>query len=233
MRPPMIRLTTFEKITLEKWHKIVYIFVQKEGGMYSKIILKKIQSFPEGEPFVANMFLEIAPYTAIRHTLSRLVKSGHLMRAARGVYVRPKMNRFVGPIPPSSENIVRLKSEGEMIGITGAEAVQRLGLSTQVVLKEIFLTSGRSRKIRLENGREILLRHAAPRKLMLAGRPAGVALTALWYLGKNGVTTETIHQIHKRLPPEEFEILKNETHLMPSWMREKLLNSGEEVACGR
>ena len=200
--------------------------------MYSKIILKKIQSFPEGEPFVANMFLEIAPYTAIRHTLSRLVKSGYLMRVARGVYVRPKMNRFVGPVPPTSEKIIQLKSEGETIGITGAEAVQRLGLSTQVILKEIFLTSGRSRKIQLENGREIILRHAAPRKLTLAGRPAGVALAALWYLGKNGVTTETIHQIRRRLPAEEFEALKRESRSMPAWMCERLLNFREEAASG-
>lgn len=201
--------------------------------MYSKEILKKIQSFPEGEPFRANMFLEIAPHTAIRHSLSRLVKSGYLMRVARGVYVRPKMNRFVGPVPPTSEKIIQLKSEGETIGITGAEAVQRLGLSTQVVLKEIFLTSGRSRKIQLENGREIVLRHAAPRKLTLAGRPAGVALAALWYLGKNGVTTETIHQIRRRLPSEEFEALKREARSMPAWMCEKLLNLREDVAGGR
>lgn len=108
----------------------------------------------------------------------------------------------------SLEEIVRLKSEGETTGITGAEAVQKLGLSTQVILKEVFLTSGRSRKIQLENGREIVLRHVAPRKLVLAGRTAGVALTALWYLGKKGVSTETIRQIRRRLPSEEFEVLK-------------------------
>ena len=201
--------------------------------MYSKAILKKIQNLPEGEPFKATMFLEIAPHTAVRHALSRLVKSGYLMRVTRGVYVRPKMNRFIGPVPPTSEEIVRLKSEGEMIGITGAEADQKLGLSTQVVLKEVFLTSGRSRKIQLENGREIVLRHAAPRKLILAGRPAGVALTALWYLGKNGVTTETIHQIRRRLPSKEFEVLKKEAYLMPAWMSERLLNPREDVIGGR
>ncbi len=201
--------------------------------MYSKAILKKIQGFPEGEPFTANMFIEIAPHTAIRHALARLVKSGYLMRATRGIYVRPKMNRFIGPVPPSSEEIVRLKSEGETIGITGAEAVQKLGLSTQVVLKEVFLTSGRSRKIQLENGREIVLRHVAPRKLVLAGRPAGVALTALWYLGKKGVSTETIHQIRRRLSSEEFEVLKKEAHLMPAWMRERLLDPREGGGGGR
>ena len=193
--------------------------------MYSKAILEKVKSLSEGEPFKTSLFFEIAPYASIRKALSSLVKSGYLMRAARGIYLRPKMNRFVGSIPPTSEKIVELKSEGETIGITGAEAVQKLGLSTQVVLKEMFLTSGRSRKIRLENGREIVLFHTAPRKLTLTGRPAGVALTALWYLGKKGVTAETIQQIRKRLPPEEFEALKREFPLMPAWMRKKLLNS--------
>nr|EES51964.1 MAG: conserved hypothetical protein [Leptospirillum ferrodiazotrophum] len=108
-----------------------------------------------------------------------------------------------------------------------------MGLSTQVVLKEVFLTSGRSRKIQLENGREIVLRHVAPRKLVLAGRPAGVALTALWYLGKKGVSTETIHQIRRRLSSEEFEVLKKEAHLMPAWMRERLLDPREGGGGGR
>ncbi len=196
--------------------------------MYSKSVFERIQRIPEGEPFKASLLIGIAPYSSIRKALSTLVKSGYLMRVSQGVYVRPKINDYLGAIRPSSRKILELVAKGEMIDITGAEAVQRLGLSTQMVLKEIFLTSGRTRTIRLENGGRIFLRHVSPRKLVLAGRLAGIALIALWYLGKNGVTMATIRQIRKRLPPQEFDALKKEAPSMPAWMREKILNSGEE-----
>ena len=105
--------------------------------MYSRVLCEKIQRHPEGEPFKAGMFREIAPMTAIRRTLSKLVKSGTLMRVTRGVYVRPEISRYAGPVPPSSGAILRLVAEGETITLSGVEAAQRLGLITQMVLKEI------------------------------------------------------------------------------------------------
>jgi hypothetical protein len=66
------------------------------------------------------------------------------------------------------------------------------------------------------------LRHAAPRKLALSGRPAGLALTALWYLGKNQTTSAVVEKIKNRLPPEEFEALKSATVYMPAWMAQAI-----------
>lgn len=195
--------------------------------MYSKNILKKIENLKEGEPFKSSAFLEIAPYTAIRHTLSRLVTSGYLMRVTRGIYVRPEINRYTGPVPPVTEKILKLVASGEKISITGAEAAQRLGLSTQIVLKEVYLTSGRTRKIRLENGWTIVLRHASHRKLSLSGRLAGVALSALWWMGKKEVTHQVISIIRQKLPTEEFLALKESVPLMPSWMG-KMFSKNEE-----
>jgi len=201
--------------------------------MFTKAILEKIESLPEGEPFKSTMFFEISTNTAIRQALSRLVKSGQLMRVARGVYVKPEMSRYVGPVPPSSRKIIKLMAEGEKITITGAEAAQRLGLSTQMVLKEVYLTSGCTRIIRLENGGIISLRHASPRKLALAGSLAGIALSALWWMGKEEVTSEVIHLIRQKLSPEEFRVLKEASPLMPAWMSEKILNERKESIVGR
>jgi hypothetical protein len=56
------------------------------------------------------------------------------------------------------------------------------------------------------------------RKLLLAGRPAGLALAELWYLGKNEVTVETIEKIRRKLSPTEFKVLKSVMSAMPTWM---------------
>jgi len=53
------------------------------------------------------------------------------MRVTWGVYVRPKTNRFVGPVIPPSEKILNVVAKEETIGILGAEAAQQLGLMAQ------------------------------------------------------------------------------------------------------
>jgi len=67
-------------------------------------------------------------------------------------------------------------------------------------------------------GTVIKLKHVAPRKLALAGRPAGTALVALWYLGKGQVNRKVIATIADKLPKEEFEVLRGAQSAMPAWM---------------
>ena len=49
-----------------------------------------------------------------------------------------------------------------------------------------------------------------------AGEAAGAALSALWYLGKDNVTPETVATIEAALGPEEFQRLLSAD--MPAWM---------------
>lgn len=68
----------------------------------------------------------------------------------------------------------------------------------------------------------VRLQHVAARKLALAGRPAGQALSALWYLGKHQVTPATFERIAAKLPQAEFEVLRGAKSAMPAWMVEAL-----------
>jgi len=69
---------------------------------------------------------------------------------------------------------------------------------------------------------EVQLKHVPKRKVALAGSPAGEALSALWYLGREEVTPEIFGRIEERLPNEEFAVLANKQKVMPGWMREAL-----------
>jgi hypothetical protein len=65
-----------------------------------------------------------------------------------------------------------LHPEGETIVSNGAAAANALGLTTQVPVRSVYLTSGRSRKMHL--GKQVVeLRHAPRWQLALANRPAG------------------------------------------------------------
>jgi hypothetical protein len=135
------------------------------------------------------------------------------------VYYRPKTSRLVGPVPPVPRAVVEALTEGrgEMIGVHGAEAARQLGLSNQTPLSPVFLTSGRSKTVRMGN-LAMRLQHASPRELTLAGRPSGTALSALRYLGRGQVTPEVIAQVRSVLPHAEFTALREETAVMPAWL---------------
>lgn len=51
-----------------------------------------------------------------------------------------------------------------------------------------------------------------------AAHRAGLALSALWYLGRNEVTPQTIRQIRSKLPSTEFAALTAAKASMPWWM---------------
>ncbi len=185
-----------------------------------KAIRKRIGETPPGEPLPAALFRGLGSRAAVDQALSRLVKAGKIERVARGVYMRPKEGRF-GPVPPPALRVAQAlaESSGAAVQVHGAEAASRLGLSTQVPARPAFLTTGPTRRVRL--GKQVVeIRHASPRKLAMAGRPAGLALTALWYLGKGEVTPAVIETLRHRLPAAEFEALKEARSLMPAWMAE-------------
>jgi hypothetical protein len=133
------------------------------------------------------------------------------------VFVRPKENRFIGNIMPDAAKIVEAlaRDHGETIQVHGAEAARRFKLSTQVPTMPVFLTSGPSRELKIDN-LTIKLKHASHRKLHLAGKRPGLALSALWYLGKDNVNDNVISTIHENLTEKEFETLKHTD--MPAWM---------------
>jgi hypothetical protein len=64
------------------------------------------------------------------------------------MYVAPQESEF-GTYPPSAEKVVSSygKITGERIVPSGARAANNLGLTTQVPVEELFLTSGKARTL--------------------------------------------------------------------------------------
>lgn len=192
----------------------------------AELIRQRIEGIPIGEPFTPKVFLEFGTRASVDQTLSRLVKAGSIERVARGVFVRPELSRFVGKVMPEPLQVAETvaKATGSTVQIHGAEAARRLELTSQTPTQSVFITSGPSKRIRVGNT-EIRLQHVCQRKLALAGRPAGLALTAMWYLGKEEVTPAVVQKIRRKLGPGEFAALKSATSSMPAWMSDALFRS--------
>lgn len=185
-------------------------------------IRNTILRIPRGEPFVTSRFLKLGSRAAVDKAISRLVEQGVIERVARGVFVRPKNSRFVGKVMPDVTRVVEViaKSHGEKIQVQGAEAARRFKISTQMPTKDIYYTNGPSREIKIGKVKVKLMHTSSPRKLQLAGKKAGLALTALWYLGKDQVNAETLQLIRAGLNEKEYEQFLCASK--PAWMNQAI-----------
>lgn len=135
----------------------------------------------------------------------------------------PRNESFVGKVMLAPIKVAETiaKTTGSLVQEHSAEAAHQFELTPQTPTQPVFSTSGRSKRIRVGK-LEIRLQHVCQRKLALGGRPAGLALGALWYRGKNKVTPLLIGKIQQKLSVTEFEALKSVTSAMPSWMSNTL-----------
>jgi len=110
---------------------------------------------------------------------------------------------------PDTQKVVEViaRDHGETIQVHGAEAARRFKLTTQTPTTPVYYTSGPSRELQIDN-LAVKLKHVSQRKLLLAGKRPGLALSALWYLGKEAVNAEVLEAIRKGLSTKEYEILK-------------------------
>ncbi len=194
-------------------------------------ISNRIKHMPKGKPFAGAVFAHAGSRASVDKALSRMVLSGSLERVARGVYMRPKQSEHTGKKVRANPIAVMqavAKARGETIQVHGVEAARRLGLSTQMQVLPTYYTSGSTREIKIGNA-VVRLRHASRQRLQQAGTKVGTALTALLYLGKEGLTEQAKNKIASSLSAEEFNKLM--ACKMPEWMRSALVAYVKEHTC--
>lgn len=182
----------------------------------SKILEHSVKLAAE-TPFCAKELLHLGSRAAIDQALSRLVRSGKLLRTGRGLYVRPIESRF-GIRPPAPERVVQevAKLRGETIASSGAAAANSLGLTTQVPMRVVYLTSGPSRTIKV-GAQSIEMRHARRWELTLAGEPAGEAVRALSWLGPSQAQAG-LALLKQKLPKATLKQIAERRGTFPTWL---------------
>ena len=193
-----------------------------------EVILLHAQSLPEGGMLSPKEFLHLGSRAAVDQAFSRLTKEGKLLRVARGTYVAPVSSRF-GTRAPSPERVVESLAthNGEVVAAHGATAANALGLTQQVPIREVYVTSGRTRKLKLGRS-EVLVKHVARWMLALGTGPAGAAVRALAWMGPAHAGTSLV-ALRRTLPPSEWHALTSSRAALPSWMARAI---GEEAARG-
>ena len=111
----------------------------------------KVKRAKPGQIFLPSDFKDLGTSTAIRKALSRFVEQKVLVRMGQGIYATPIHDKVFGDVLPSMEEIAVTLAKKDHVKImpTGQYALNKIGLSTQVPMKMVYLTNGTKKNISL------------------------------------------------------------------------------------
>lgn len=186
-------------------------------------IRKRIEDAGDGALFFNNSFPEYDD-EYVGKVLSDLVKQGILHRLSRGVYLKAKETKF-GLVYPSEYTLANAIAERDNAEVlpTGSTALNMLGLSDQVTMNPVFLTSGSARRIKLGN-RTITFKRGVPRNFAVKGKVTRLVVQAMKAIGENNFTEEDLQAVGSVLAkyPED-ETMAHDLTVMPSWIKKNII----------
>ena len=122
-----------------------------------------VEQAKNGTIFIPDDFTTCGTPDAVRSGLSRLCRNGKLFRFAKGIYYIPLYDKWDSTLREPSLDAIALKiaqRDNARVIPTGAYALNKLGLSTQVPANIIYITDGSARQVKFGNGRSITFRHS-------------------------------------------------------------------------
>ena len=196
---------------------------------------RRIKTRGAGAVFVPKDFIDLGTRAAVDQALSRLASQGAIRRLSRGVYDSPRENTRLGiTLTPPPDDIVRAfaTTGASRIQVSGAQAANELGLSTQVPGRLVYLTDGKSRRLHIGN-QAIELRHVAPRRLAASSKVSATVIEALRYLGRRSVDAAAIRHLQQTLGARDKAALSKDRLHAPAldathsgrhhWNRERVI----------
>ena len=138
---------------------------------------------------------------------------------ARGLYDYPKIDPQLDPLQPSTDDIASALAgrDATRPQPSGAYVANLLGFSTQVPMKVVYLTDGRTRTVQVGK-RQIILKHTTPRNMATAGKISGLVIQALRHLGRKNVDQQVIVQLDHRLDDDARKQLVKDIRYAPAWI---------------
>jgi len=189
-----------------------------------------IRRHPQGELIFSSEFKGYGREGAIRMALSRLTKEKKITRLAHGIYVKPKLDPLFGVVYPSPETIAAAIAEKEKLRIkpAGAYALHRLGLTTQVPAKLVYLTDGAPRQIQV--GKTVIkFKATRPKKMATIGKISSLLIQALEELDTKKIDPSTAARIKELLSKEQPDKLKHDLKLATGKVNDYIVKLLKEI----
>ncbi|WP_445732907.1 DUF6088 family protein [Mariniflexile sp.] len=189
-------------------------------------IAKALKSFKKGSILFVDDFLDYGNTESVKKALLRLKQKEILVRLAHGIYLYPKIDKELGVLFPSTEDIAKAIARRDKARIvpTGIHALNKLGLSTQVPMKVVYLTDGAARSVKVGK-RIISFKKTSPKNLLAQGEISSLVIQALKTIGRKKLDNEKLKKIYEILTNEKNENILNDAKLAPAWINKILMHS--------
>ena len=183
-------------------------------------MLYRIRAKGRGWVFSARHFLDFGSRSAVDLALFRMTNRRVIRRLGRGIYDYPAISKTLGILSPSIDAVAKeiAGKNNSKLKISGAQAANVLGLSTQVPARIVYLTDGPSRQLKVGK-QTIVLKHTSPKTMSTAGKGSGTVIQALQYIGKENVTPDVINKITNIIADFDKKEMKKDLHTVSDWMK--------------
>jgi len=187
-------------------------------------IEQEIKHKRKGDLIFPTDFRGIGTEGAIKMALTRLNKEGIIQRLGHGIYLLPKTDPVFGKISPAPEEIANAIAKRDKIKIkpAGAYALHKLGLTTQVPTKLVYLTNGPSKEIKIGKT-TIKFKATTQKKLAMQGKYSSLIVQAIGELGAENIDTNTEKRLKELLLLEDPKILKEDLKLTTGKINDYLI----------
>jgi len=193
-------------------------------------ILSKIKENQRGWAFSAYDFICEFKRREIDESLSYLVDDREIRRVIRGIYDYPMYSELLEKTVASDINQVAYALARKFnwkIYPDSDTALNYLGLSTQVVAKNIYLTDGPSKKFNI-GSRELIFKHTTQRETALEYSNTALVIQSIKAIGEQQVTAEFLDKLSKKFLPDEWNKIKLDASKATGWVYKiiKGMNNG-------
>lgn len=178
----------------------------------------------EGTIFIPDDFTTCGTPDAVRSGLSRLCRNGKLCRFTKGIYYIPTYDKWDGTLREPSLDSIALKiaqRDNARVIPTGAYALNKLGLSTQVPANIIYITDGSARQVKFGEGKSITFRHSNDLgNFAYQSQLMQLAVLAMREIGEKTIT-ENQKEIIKKMITEHVseQDFNHDIVLAPTWIK--------------
>jgi hypothetical protein len=193
--------------------------MKKHADSIDAAILARIRSGAKDRVWAPADFLDLGSRAAVDKALSRNCSARYLRRAGRGLYHVPRTHPLLGVLGPNSSALhaALTRQDNSRILSTGAHAANALGLTDQVPMRPMLLTTGRSRRVKQGKG-ELILRHVSPRFVSTKNPQSAQVILALRWIGKRFVDDDIVARLRRNLSTSDREALLADAACAPAWI---------------
>lgn len=182
-------------------------------------IKRHIANLKPGELFTTRNLLLYGKRGAIDQAVYVLVESDQILRLARGVFMKPALTKRV----VTAFEIAQVKAAafGKQLVSHAVDAATKLGLTEKGNEAPTYFVNGSSSSFRFGNI-VIYLKRASMRKVILGDDKAGLAIKALWSLGKDALSKTSVMLATNEFGRQDRKKLHYIKDLMPAWLSDFL-----------